>query len=109
MPLFVALIKGTGEGCDYTYDCNKTWRVKEADNISEFRNMILEDFGMLNFNRDHFPDILIEEMEIYEVNGSYQKVTGIPEWFEKEMEKYKANKNEEAERALYEELRKKYE
>lgn len=115
MPLFVALITGTGEGCDYTFACNRKWEIGEADNISDFRMRVLGKHHMLDFESDWIPDILIEKMEIFEIAGESQEVTGIPEWFfekRKEVEKIeienKKKRMEEDERLLYQKLKKKY-
>lgn len=109
MGLYAALIVGTGEGCDYTLGCNKTWVIKEAETIDDFRMSVLEDFGMLNFGRKTIPDILIEKMDIFEICGETQSVTGIPEWFFEEVKKSEVIKKEEKERELYEKLKRKFE
>ena len=32
---FVALLTGFGDGCDYTIDCNKSFKIFEAENQAE--------------------------------------------------------------------------
>lgn len=33
--MFIVLIEGSGEGCDYTIGCNKNWKKLEASTIEE--------------------------------------------------------------------------
>jgi hypothetical protein len=76
MPKYVALIAGTGEGCDYTLECNKTWRISEAKNIEEFRACVLENSACWIQYR---PDTLIEQLIIFEANGEAQTISELPE------------------------------
>lgn len=107
MPKYVALIAGTGEGCDYTLECNKTWRISEAKNIEEFRACVLEEFGMLDF--ENRPDTLIEQLIIFEASGEAQTISELPVWFNAEHKRYKEQNVVNEERALYEKLKKKFE
>ena len=109
MPKYAVLITGTGEGCDYTLDCNKTWRMVEANDIDECRNIILSEYGMLTFDPNYFPDILIENLILFEIAGEFQEVTGIPEWYEEQYDQHQKQKKIDQERAPYEELKKKFE
>lgn len=107
MPKFLALITGTGEGCDYTIGCNKTWKVKEAENKEAFIKDILNDFGMLSFDKTSYPDILIEKLEVIEVE-TIEVIEGIPEWYDQQWNLAKEQKKEDEERKLFEELKAKY-
>jgi len=40
---FLVLYTGYGTGCDYTIDCNKTWRFMEAESMQEAINELMGD------------------------------------------------------------------
>lgn len=43
MKTFLVLYKGSGEGCDYTIDCNKTWKFIEAETMDDAIKELMSD------------------------------------------------------------------
>ena len=41
--MFLALVEGAGEGCDYTIDCNKTWTFLEAKTWDEIETEVINE------------------------------------------------------------------
>ena len=116
MKEYVALITGSGIGCDYTIGCNKRWEFFEAEDMDDAKRIVFQGededdededtiYGM-GFCMGDSP----EEITIIEIAD--QDDADIFEWeSEKEEEeaKRKAKDEEEAERAELERLKKKYE
>lgn len=74
---FLVLYTGYGQGCDYTIDCNKTWRFMEAENMQEAINTLMgdnpEDWSDEEF--DDFDDCKYLWMRCGTENGNrYSKV-----------------------------------
>jgi len=42
--MYIALMQGVGEGCDYTIGCNKTWKLLHASNKEDAEKEIVELF-----------------------------------------------------------------
>ena len=85
----------------------KKWAFGEAENKEMFIQNILRNFGMLSYNTDYYPDILIEELEIIEV-ASREVIKGLPEWYDQQWNLAKEENKEVEERRLFEELKAKY-
>jgi hypothetical protein len=93
MKTFYALIKGTGEGCDYTIGCNQTWFKFNAPSFEEAEKKVEDEY----FYSDQF--------------GSYpSKINLIEVDYEEELNvAHMVHKLEEAKRLYREEETKKKE
>lgn len=43
MKHFVILITGSGQGCDYALDCNKTWKYAQSESIEHLRKTLADE------------------------------------------------------------------
>lgn len=105
MKKFAAFITGSGEGCDYTIGCNKTFTVVEAENETIALNKILENHNQLNPEFDN--DLWLDEIEIFEVINSW-KFSNLAEKADKLYQIYKQNQKEAQEQLEFARLKQKY-
>jgi hypothetical protein len=113
MKKYLALIYGTGKGCDYTIACNQTSKIVEADNEEIVVNNILKDYGqcienIYNEESCYDAEAIIDRIIVYEIKSNGIIFEDLASQFEKEKDIFKKKLNENRERKLYEELKKKF-
>ena len=108
MPTYVALIKGAGEGCDYTIGCNLSWEIGSANDKEEFAKLVLKSYGMMDYEHENF-ERSIENLQIFEVNGPSLFLENLDYWYQQEFKKHQKEQEEEKERKEYERLKAKFE
>lgn len=107
MAKYVALITGRGDGCDYSIDCNVTFRKFEANSIDEAVEYVLENV-VEYYGYDRF-----EDYEILEISGDITKdvderINFIKDEQEKEEQKKEQEKLERSELEQLARLQAKY-
>lgn len=107
MPKYVALMRGTGEGCDWTIACNKDYLIFEADNRDKAEEKC---FSVYESHGGKKGDPAICEIMLFEVTG--EKAVDLISYnrkIEEEENNKKQREKEEYEREQYERLKKKFE
>lgn len=104
---FVAIYEQSGQGCDYSIDCGKTYYIFNAKNRKEARDYVykdifgekLEDEDYVNYFGERYLDnvILAEVPEQLPIEKWYEKVG-------KELEKQEKEEKEEEEEEELKEL-----
>lgn len=126
---FLVLYTGYGTGCDYTIDCNKTWRFMEAESMQEAINELMGD-SPEDWTDDEFEffekwcdgselwlrcgtkdEHSYRKVEIFEISDSFDLTTLCHKYrtvlaARKTVDKKK--KSEEKERKEYERLKEKF-
>lgn len=75
--VYYALLKGKGEGCDYTIGCNMMYQKLQVNNLEDAKaelNIIFEDAGGFQ-HEDGW-----EEVKLIEVTKEIDKIIPNKEW-----------------------------
>lgn len=66
MNKYLLTLEGSGEGCDYSIDCNKTYREIEGNTPEEaFGNFIMEHHGIKHWDEIHLDSDEFSEVKLY--------------------------------------------
>ena len=102
MPRYVLLVKGAGEGCDYTLGCNRSFEFLDAESIEDAMKIARKKF--------QGPDAYIPWESAYLTE--MREEIPVSQWSEEELELKKSRaqaKKEAGERAEFERLKAKFE
>jgi len=111
---FLAVIKGVGEGCDYTIGCNQTTTIIDAEDATAAFTQILKDYGETEFrnwkNPDDFDghDFRIETITLYDITATTPIAMNVFNILNQEYQLYKDKIKENPEYQEYLRLKQKF-
>jgi hypothetical protein len=119
--MFIAYVKQSGEGCDYTIDCGKTlWRLKavtKEDAIKELKGLVIgsfdEDYGCYEEGywdeTNMYQDPLLGKVTLFEVSDESEM--DLDTWYKTahyKVEAARSKRDEAKEKAEFERLNSKF-
>lgn len=103
--MFLALLDGGGGGCDYSIDCNKTWRRLKAKTIEEAKIEVaiaIKEYGRSESKVEKATILLVDSEVDFDVKGFWKAIDA-------KRAKDAAEKKLAEDKAAYEKLKKQFE